>query len=59
MLQTSLKQAKEIDRLLLSNSDLQKSVDRIGIFKQELTDQLEAKEDLIASLEDSLEQAKY
>ena len=41
------------------NNELQKVQDRYSITKQEQDDDIEAKEDLIATLEESLEEAKY
>ena len=59
MMQQLLKQEQEIENLTTRNNELQKVQDRYSITKQEQADDIEAKEDLIATLEESLEEAKY
>lgn len=59
MMQQQLKQEQEIENLTTRNNELQKVQDRYSITKQEQADDIEAKEDLIATLEESLEEAKY
>ena len=44
---------------MLRNNELQKVQDRYSITKQELDDDVEAKEDLIVTLEESLEEAQF
>jgi len=41
------------------NDELQRDQDKFNIYKSEINDQAEAKEDFIANLEESLEQAKF
>ena len=59
MIQIQMKQQKEIDRLNSKTTEIQKESDRLIISKQELENQLESKDDLVATLEESFEQAKF
>ena len=55
MLQAQLKLEMEVESLTTQNNEFKKEIDRHKIFKQEFEDQVEAKEELISSLEESLE----
>lgn len=59
MVQMQMKLQQELEVLQQTKTDLEKENDRLMIQRTELDDHLDAKEDLIATLEESLEEAKF